>query len=490
MVDKERSQAITRSCLDASYKQKLLLAFGFVVLIRLLVSLSPYSGQATPPLYGDLEAQRHWMEITVSLPPADWYRQTPDNDLQYWGIDYPPLSAYYSWVCGKTIEFFDRDVVKLHVSQGIETESSKCLLRLSVILSDVIFLLPACLQLCLKVSVNRNNEALWLFITTTVEPCLLLIDHGHFQYNGVSIALVLWSAISLLNYNFVWACLFYICSIHFKQTSLYFSLCFASYFFSRLKTQQRWKLKLLQCAIVTILLFVIIWWPWLKDWKSFSQALARIFPVSRGLYEDKVANFWCTLSPFVKMHRLLHSSTILLICSLLTTITCLPFVLMNWKQPTVTSLLVSFTSTSLCFYLFSYQVHEKQIILPVFISQFLSFDFPWLSFGFSMIGLTSMFPLFIRENLHPGYIGCCFLQIWLRSIMPRRNVNQFKCTFTKLLYFALFVVLHLLLLYAKPPIRFPHIFILMTTSACFVYFVSLLAFLIRISIELSNCKSD
>ena len=29
-------------------------------------------GQAKPPLYGDYEAQRHWMEITAHLNASDW----------------------------------------------------------------------------------------------------------------------------------------------------------------------------------------------------------------------------------------------------------------------------------------------------------------------------------------------------------------------------------------------------------------------------------
>jgi alpha-1,3-glucosyltransferase len=52
-------------------------------------------------MYGDYEAQRHWMEITVNLPTHDWYRNTTDNNLQYWGLDYPPLTAYVSWFFGK-----------------------------------------------------------------------------------------------------------------------------------------------------------------------------------------------------------------------------------------------------------------------------------------------------------------------------------------------------------------------------------------------------
>jgi alpha-1,3-glucosyltransferase len=47
-------------------------------------------------MYGDYEAQRHWLEITYHLPIRQWYK----HDLPYWGFDYPPLTAYVSWLCG------------------------------------------------------------------------------------------------------------------------------------------------------------------------------------------------------------------------------------------------------------------------------------------------------------------------------------------------------------------------------------------------------
>lgn len=54
-------------------------------------------GIGSPPMYGDFEAQRHWMEVTTSLPVSRWYFY----DLGYWGLDYPPLTAYHSWLLGK-----------------------------------------------------------------------------------------------------------------------------------------------------------------------------------------------------------------------------------------------------------------------------------------------------------------------------------------------------------------------------------------------------
>ena len=70
------------------------------IFFRLLVGLHSYSGEGVPPIYGDFEAQRHWMEITINVPVKDWYRNTGANDLKYWGLDYPPLSAYWAYITG------------------------------------------------------------------------------------------------------------------------------------------------------------------------------------------------------------------------------------------------------------------------------------------------------------------------------------------------------------------------------------------------------
>lgn len=66
------------------------------LLVRWLVALHPHSGQGRPPMFGDFEAQRHWMEVTVNLPVGEWYKHTGRNDLQYWGLDYPPLTCVAS----------------------------------------------------------------------------------------------------------------------------------------------------------------------------------------------------------------------------------------------------------------------------------------------------------------------------------------------------------------------------------------------------------
>ncbi|EME87674.1 glycosyltransferase family 57 protein, partial [Pseudocercospora fijiensis CIRAD86] len=71
-----------------------LFAVGF--LLRIFAACLGHSGQGKAPMYGDFEAQRHWMEITIRLPASHWYF----HDREWWRLDYPPLSAYHSWILG------------------------------------------------------------------------------------------------------------------------------------------------------------------------------------------------------------------------------------------------------------------------------------------------------------------------------------------------------------------------------------------------------
>ena len=94
-----------RNWLSVRYEKKMisleeLCVIVFGLLLRVMTSFHPHSGQNQPPMFGDYEAQRHWQEITVNLPIQQWYFNTTDNDLLYWGLDYPPLTAYHSYVIG------------------------------------------------------------------------------------------------------------------------------------------------------------------------------------------------------------------------------------------------------------------------------------------------------------------------------------------------------------------------------------------------------
>ena len=65
------------------------------------------------------------MEITLHVPLRDWYRSTTDNDLEHWGLDYPPLTAYVSYLCGLFCERLEPASMELRSSWGYETETHK-----------------------------------------------------------------------------------------------------------------------------------------------------------------------------------------------------------------------------------------------------------------------------------------------------------------------------------------------------------------------------
>lgn len=78
-----------------------------LLLVQMEYNINDFiSGFNTPPMHGDYEAQRHWMELTTHLPITQWYFY----DLQYWGLDYPPLTAYHSWLLGKLYVYQSTDL--------------------------------------------------------------------------------------------------------------------------------------------------------------------------------------------------------------------------------------------------------------------------------------------------------------------------------------------------------------------------------------------
>ena len=160
--------------------------------VRAMMSIHPHSGQATPPMYGDYEAQRHWQEVTVNLPISEWYFNTKDNNLTYWGLDYPPLTAYHSWLLGKMAKVANPSYVELNESRGLETPLHKNFMRGTVLLSDLIVFAPAAMAFGRAAhlhSTSGSSDSLYKSLITTsllvTYPGLILIDNGHFQVHNL-----------------------------------------------------------------------------------------------------------------------------------------------------------------------------------------------------------------------------------------------------------------------------------------------------------------
>ena len=52
------------------------------------------------------------------------YRNTTENDLLYWGLDYPPLTAFHEYCLGRIAKWWMPAMVELGSSRGFETDES------------------------------------------------------------------------------------------------------------------------------------------------------------------------------------------------------------------------------------------------------------------------------------------------------------------------------------------------------------------------------
>lgn len=433
-------------------------------LFRWTTGLWGYSGWGKPPLYGDYEAQRHWMEITTHLPISTWYFY----DLQYWGLDYPPLTAYHSWGLGKIGSFFDPNWFALDTSRGMESQSLKVYMRATVLLSEYITYVPATIVFLRKYGRAQNVGGLAVScasIAILMQPATLLIDHGHFQYNTVMLGLVVASLASIFAGNLLWSSVFFVAALGFKQMALYYSPIMFAFLLGSCLSSPFKPFRLVAIATTTLAAFVLLFTPLIlgslydqyRDsalnlslpapdlLTSFltnipinitptsssylpilqmAQSIHRIFPFARGLFEDKVANFWCFLHTFYKLHSV--NPLFLRRLSLYFTFFFIlaPSMIIG-AVPRRSNLPYALAASAWGFYLFSFQVHEKSVLLPLLPMTLLfgSADGfgreyrAWVGWA-NMLGTWTLYPLLKRDGLAIPYVVLTLLWAYLIGIPP------------------------------------------------------------------------
>jgi alpha-1,3-glucosyltransferase len=443
------------------------------LLVRVLMAFSGHSGQGVPPMYGDYEAQRHWMEITTNLPLGEWYQHGPLNNLQYWGLDYPPLTAYVSYVFGKMAQFAVPELVALQYSRGCETVVGKFFMRFSVILCDAFVYIPTCIMVAVFLMTNlqdstssskgnfvqrlsslllerkrnksNNNKRTYdkwdsgmitLAVALILHPGLLLIDHGHFQYNGVCIGLALAAMWYILSGDEVLGSVMFCLSLNFKQMALYYAPVF---FFALLggclvtaatRGVGAGAVRLSKIGVSVVATFGVMWAPFcLYPGKgatcasSLLQVVHRLFPFARGIFEDKVANLWYALSVVVDF-REFADATVLVRCSLGLTLlllgpVCYTLLIAPWlarKKSSNTSsnsevappisFVLALVVSSLAFFLASFQVHEKSLLLSSVPAMALLTTEPLFVMWFQTLALFTMHPLLQKDELNTPYAIC------------------------------------------------------------------------------------
>ncbi|CAN3370076.1 dolichyl pyrophosphate Man9GlcNAc2 alpha-1,3-glucosyltransferase [Diutina catenulata] len=462
------------------------------LVIRGAVGLGGWSGRGVSPMFGDFEAQRHWLEITNHLPINQWYWY----DLQYWGLDYPPLTAFHSWILGKIGTFLNPEWFALDTSRGLETDAVKNYMRYSALVSELLLYIPSVLLLVNLIAKRFRLSRMDQIVTALViigQPGLILIDHGHFQYNSVMLGFFLWSVIELIRGRLVLASIWFICCINFKQMGLYYSTFIFVYILSQLKSFQQ----LVQVGVTVLVTQAVLLLPFIiaeaapggasSILESLTQILIRVFPFNRGLFEDKVANFWCVSNVVVKYKNILEAAQLSKLALLATIAAIIPINVIlfyklrkatkNEESTRVRSIILGFTGNALAFYLFSYQVHEKSILIPLLPATFLLCVDPnmidivqWIN----NVGCFSMYPLLKRDELGLQYFVTVFLINWL--VGARLGVMKSRGWMWDLVIkgsYAAMIIFHIADKWFSPPTQWPDLWVILNCTisfGCFAFF--------------------
>ena len=181
-----------------------------------------------------------------------------------------------------------------------------------------------------------------------LQPSLMLIDHGHFQYNCASLGLALWGVLGVLTDNDVLGSLAFSLTLNYKQMELYHSIPFFCYLLGKSVYRSRhtgnlekvnWKrvfFTVLKLGVTVILTFATCWVPFVLTGglEGGIQVLRRMFPFGRGLYEDKVANFWCSISVVLKVKQLFPRAFLIKLSFFTTLVALLPSSIGLLRKPT------------------------------------------------------------------------------------------------------------------------------------------------------------
>ena len=133
----------------------------------------------------DFEVHRNWMALTHSLPLSRWYAEATSE----WTLDYPPLFAWFERLLALGAPYFDAAMLQIS-AVPYASPPTVAYQRLTVVVVDA--LLGAW-----RLSRADASAAAALVAAPAAlafaDAGLLIVDHVHFQYNGLLLGVLLLS---------------------------------------------------------------------------------------------------------------------------------------------------------------------------------------------------------------------------------------------------------------------------------------------------------
>jgi len=393
----------------------------------------------------DFEVHRNWLAITHSLPIGKWYYE----DTSEWTLDYPPFFAYFEWFLSQFAQFFDAEMLNV---ENVEYASPKTILfqRLSVMVTDVVYLWGV--KSCLETIVVKGTQQVVGACLLIGNIGLLMVDHIHFQYNGILFGILLLSIARTLQEKYVQAAFFFAYLLHMKHIFMYVAPVYLIYLFRFYCLRSHdWYLSFSKLALTVVGVSVVSIYPFVG---MIPQLIARLFPFKRGLSHAYWApNFWAIynfvdkiLSIALKKQSGVAAGTGGLVKTyehtvlphiqpnltfILTAVCMIPCLIKLWSFKFDRNMAYKFIkSIVICActsFMFGWHVHEKAIlmvIIPLSLLAPLDKFEARMTFFLGTIGFYSLFPLLFRPEL-------LFIKIGLFGLYTAGSYYAFQRIHTK-----------------------------------------------------------
>lgn len=157
----------------------------------------------------------------------------------------------------------------------------------------------------------------------------------------------------------------------------------------------------------------------------------------------------------------------------------MPGSIVLFRRPSGINLLLGTANCAWCFFLFSFQVHEKSVLLPLIPSTLLLYsmndDNSWVSYV-NIVASFSLWPLLRKDGLQLQYFVYTLFWIWTGGFWHLRSGSSLSSRLQQLLQggtYAAIVILHLLepwvAVEGKPDLHVV-LNVLLCTSGFFVFY--------------------
>ncbi|OQR79174.1 putative dolichyl pyrophosphate Glc1Man9GlcNAc2 alpha-1 [Tropilaelaps mercedesae] len=432
-----------------SHKRDVLTVVGLATCIKVLLV---WAYRST-----DFEVHRNWLAITYSLPIREWYTE----DRSQWTLDYPPLFAWVEWLLSQVAVLVDPEMVKV---ENQSYASDRCILfqRFSVMFTDCMLIYAAVVWHGILYSRTRDLPVLFqplVLVGLILNPGLLIVDHIHFQYNGILTGIMLLAMARVYEGSVWWGALWFSILLNMKHIYVYIAAPFFVYLLSSYVLEKSISLSHRMCRLanLTTVVFAVFFASFapFAYYGQLKHVVSRLFPLKRGLVHAYWApNTWALYAGADKVFEtiisrlgenvtrssltsgLVQDARFAIFSDIPAALTIvaaallmLPSLIILFRQPSPTGFLHSVVYCGLASFLVGFHVHEKAILIPILgllplaiINRQLAGVYLLLS----AVGHFSLFPLiFTREETFVKVVLVVFYGIYMTYALGRNHRYQY-----------------------------------------------------------------